>query len=373
MTESKVKFKHIAENAGVSLATVSRVFSGNQRVSREIYERVAQAAKDLGLDLQKEPASPTVAFVLSNRNMLHGFHSRIFYGANEFCAAHGAGVLFLSFDYSALVPWNELILPRVLRRRDVVQAVILAGTNSENMMIALKQEGIAFATLGSNILGAIQDGVYHTVETDDVQGAQDITFYLQTLGHSDIWFVGNIGLPWFSRCYKGYSQAMENAGKVPRLSGFASADDRETGYLGAKAILSRGEPVTAIFAGTDMVAEGVYTALADYRLRVPQDISVVGCNDTISAILRPALTTIREFPEQLGKQLAEMAIGQVARTAPVPYRVIIPTEIAKRESCQPPSARVVGSEVLLSGGQMSETTEPARTGGSSRTPSPIAT
>jgi len=228
----KVTFKDVARNAGVSLATVSRVFNGNTRVSGEIYERVTKAARDLGVDLQQENPQASVAFVLSNCEMLHAFHSRIFFGAHEYCRAHGADLLFLSFYYSAIAPWNELVLPKVLRRRDVAQAAILAGTNSENLLIALRQAGIPFATLGNNILDDIPDAVYHTVCSDDVQGAHDMTCYLHALGHNDIWFVGNVGVPWFARCYAGYSRAMKEAGKVPRLSGFESTNDRETGYLG---------------------------------------------------------------------------------------------------------------------------------------------
>lgn len=333
----KITFKEIARGAGVSLASVSRVFRGNASVSRELHERITKAARDLGVNLQQEPTSPTVAFVLSNREMLHAFHSRIFFGAHGYCAKHGADMLFLTFNYSARTPWNELILPRVLRRRDVVQAAILAGTNSENLLIALRQEGIPFVALGNNIDG-VPENVYHIVDSDDIQGAYDMTRYLHRLGHNDIWFVGNVSLPWFARCYAGYSRAMEEVGTVPRLSGFESSDDRETGYLGTKAIFSKGEPVTAIFAGTDTVAQGVYAALADCHLRVPQDISVAGCNDTSGGVLHPALTTIREFPEQLGKHLAELALRQISQAVHVPCRITIPTEIVKRESCQPRSA-----------------------------------
>jgi len=360
--ERRVTLKEIARHAGVSLATASRVFSGNIRVSKEIYDRVSKAAQDLGVNLQQEQTSTTVAFVLSNREMLHAFHSRIFFGAHEYCAKHGADVLFLSFDYSARAPWNELALPRVLRRRDVVQAVILAGTNSENLLIALKQAKIPVATLGNNILDITPGADYQIVDSDDVQGGYDMTRYLQTLGHKDIWFVGNVGLPWFARVYAGYRKAMEKAGTVPRLSGFESADDRETGYLGTKAILSGQEPVTAIFAGTDTVAQGVYAALADCHLRVPQDISVVGCNDTSGGILRPSLTTIREFPEQLGKQLAELAIGQISRTVAKPHRITIPTEIVKRESSQSPSEEPIGRDLIFSKQQASEPGTSSETG-----------
>jgi DNA-binding LacI/PurR family transcriptional regulator len=341
----KVTFKDVARNAGVSLATVSRVFSGHTRVSTEIHERVSKSARDLGLDLKQEHTQATVAFVLCNCDMFHAFHSRIFFGAHEYCKTHGADVLFLSLDYSAKSPWNELILPKVLRRRDVAQAAILAGTNSENLLIALRQEGIPFATLGNNILGDVPEAASHTVYSDDAGGAYDMTCYLQDLGHSDIWFVGNVGVPWGARCYAGYCRATEKVGKSPRLSAFESRNDREVGYLGTKAILSRNEPMTAIFAGNDTTAQGVYAALADCRLRIPQDVSVVGCNDTTGGLMSPPLTTIREFPEQLGRQLAELALGQIAR-GPAARQITIPTELVKRESCQRLSEKPFSSILL---------------------------
>jgi DNA-binding LacI/PurR family transcriptional regulator len=321
------------------------VFSGASRVSDDLYEHVNKAARDLGIDLRRENTGTTLVFVLSNRQMLHVFHSRIFFGAQEYCKTRGVDVLFLSLDYSPLVPWNELVLPKLLRRQDVVQAAILAGTNSENLLVSLRQQGIPFAILGNNILDATDD--YYTVDSDDVQGAFDLTSYLQGLGHKDVWFVGNTALPWFARCYRGYSLAMEKVGAVPRLSKFESVDEREAGYLGTRAILSKGEPVTAIFAGTDTAAQGVYSALEDCRVRIPQDISVVGCNDTCGELLRPSLTTIREFPEQLGKHLAELAIGQVARTMTAPRRISIPTAIVKRDSCQAPSESCIRKELLF--------------------------
>src|SRR6202012_3119054 len=77
----------------------------------------------------------------------------------------------------------------------------------------------------------------------------------------------------------------------------------ESGDLGTKSLLAQDESVTAILAGNDPPAHGVYKALRDRNLRVPDDVSVIGCDDTVGTWLYPPLTTTREFPEQLGKQL----------------------------------------------------------------------
>ena len=64
---------------------------------------------------------------------------------------------------------------------------------------------------------------------------------------------------------------MEEAGLSSRMAGFDCEEEENVGYLGAKSIFSRGEPVTAIFAGTDVCAEGVYKALRDLGVRVPEE------------------------------------------------------------------------------------------------------
>ena len=337
--KSKVGLREIAAAANVSVATASRVLSGNTRVDRDIQKTVLEQAKKLGIDPAQRNKTKTLAFLLSNRAMLHAFHSRILSGAEAHCTANGWDMVFLSFNYSPHVPWTELHLPRVLQRHDVIRAVILAGTNSENLIKLLVHKGIAFVVLGNNVVGEQRDLKNNDVVfADDIQGGQDATRYLIGLGHRHIWFVGNTRLPWFARCFQGYRRAMEEHGLVARESSTDSEDETEIGYLGTKSLLARDEPVTAILAGNDPTAHGVYKALRDRGLKVPDDISVVGCDDTVGTWLSPALSTTREFPEQLGKQLVELVLKRIAQPDQDPQCVMIPTEFIKRDSCGPPRA-----------------------------------
>lgn len=330
----KLRVQELAVRANVSVATVSRILNGSARVSPELQQRVRQAAVELGIDLQDTTRSKTVAFVLGNRPMLHVFHSRVLVGAQDYCMARGWDAIFLPFNYQPDVPWKELRFPQVLRRRDVIRAAILGGTNSENLLTALKHRGIPFATLGNNLLlDETSHRDYDIVYSNDLQSAYEMTRYLQSLYHRNIWFVGNTMLPWFARCYSGYERAMKGSGLKPRLSEFYSSDDEEMGYLATKSILGSGEKVTAVFAGTDLAARGVYRAAGEANLRIPGDLSVVGCNDTFGSMLAPPLTSIREFPELLGSQLVELVLSRIAEPELPPRRVTIPTEIVRRESC----------------------------------------
>lgn len=97
--------------------------------------------------------------------------------------------------------------------------------------------------------------------------------------------------------------------------------------------MDRDESATAILAGNDPTAYGVYKALRDRDLRIPDDISVAGCDDTVGKWLSPALSTTREFPEQLGKELVKVVINRIATPDRDYQCVTVPTEFVKRDSC----------------------------------------
>jgi DNA-binding LacI/PurR family transcriptional regulator len=332
--KTKTGLREIAAAANVSIATVSRVLNGSNRVDPAIRKAVLNAVAKLNVDLSQRNKTKALAFLLSNRAMLHAFHSRVLHGAEACCAANGWDMVFLSFNYSPTAHWNELHLPRVIQRRDVVRAVILAGTNSTNLIELLDHKSIAYVVLGNNVIGNLGELKNDVIFSDETQGGHDMTRYLLGLGHRHIGFVGNIRLPWFARCFAGYCRAMEEADLTPISSSIDSEDDTEVGYLGTKSLLARGNPITAIFAGNDQTAHGVYKAIRDSGLQIPDDISVAGCDDTVGAWLYPGLTTIREFPEQLGKQMVEMILNRIAKPDQAAQSVTIPTEFIKRDSCR---------------------------------------
>lgn len=331
--KGKLRLREIASSANVSLATASRVLNGNRRVAPAIQKAVLDAAATLDADFPQRNKARTLAFIHGNHAM-HAFHSRILVGAEAYCSAHGYDMAFLSFNYSSNIPWKELPLPKVVQRHDV-RGVVLAGTTSTNLLELLDHKGIPFVVLGNNIIGELKNLKNDVIFSDEIQGGQDMTRYLISLGHRRIGFVGNTRLPWFARCFEGYRRAMDEAGLAIRLGSIDSEDDTEIGYLGAKSLLAHGESVTAIFAGNDPTADGVYKGLRDSGLRVPEDVSVAGCNDTIGACLYPGLTTIREFPEQLGKHMVELLLNRIAKPDQEPQRLTIPTKFIERDSCCP--------------------------------------
>ena len=124
---------------------------------------------------------------------------------------------------------------------------------------------------------------------------------------------------------------MTEAGLEPRYSEIRS-EDRELGYLAVKSMLAKTASPTAIFAGNDQAATGVYRALQELGIRIPDDISVAGFNDTMGDLLYPALTTVREFPRELGVHLAEVTLRRIQEPDIPPQQLLMPTEMIRRDS-----------------------------------------
>jgi DNA-binding LacI/PurR family transcriptional regulator len=333
VVEKKHTIKDVARLAGVSVATVSRVATGKSRVSQAVARRVLKASADLGVDLNRRGKSRVIAFILSNRSMLHPFHSHILVEAEAHCSGNDWRVLFLTLSYSPMAASRDLHIPRLLERRDLVSGFILAGTNYQNLLDRLDHEGLPFAVMGNNVLGNWHAEKYDVVWFDDMQGANELTRYLQSLGHRDIWFVGNTQLPWYAHRYDGYCQAMSEAGLEPRLSEADAEREQDIGYLATKSLLAKNVPVSAIFAGGDAVADGVYRAVRDCGQRIPEDISVAGFDDVLATLFHPPLTTVHVFTDQIGKKLAQMVLNRIAHPYLEVQQARIPTQLVRRESC----------------------------------------
>ena len=325
------RYAEVARLAKVSLSTVSRVANGNPRVASSVQSTVLAAARKLRVSLAPSRRDRTITFVLGNRDTVNEFQSKILLGAEGYCAQHDWDLQFICFRSDLNAPMGTLRLPEPLMRPNRPSGVILTGTHSASILSSLSERQIPFSLVGNNIVGDWQPEQYDCVFTDDVRGSMEITQHLIAEGHRNIWYIGNRRLPWFARCADGYLRAMQEADLEPRFSEISS-EDRELGYLAAKALLASGERPTALFVGTDQAASGVYQALQETGIRIPDDISVAGFNDTIGEVLHPGLTTVREFPKELGGHLAEFTLRRIHEPDLPPQQLIMPTELIRRES-----------------------------------------
>ena len=332
MKDKKVRLQDIARAAGVSGATVSRVINRTGRVSPEIAARVQRIAGRMKVDLTARLKPRLIAFVLGNRPLLHPFHSRILAGVEAYCASHDYHVVFVSLQYGPDVPADDLQVPRLLLRQDILDGFVLAGIHSQNLIDLLARSPGALAVLGNNILRPWNEGQYDTVWYDDVEGGYQMTRHMLGLGHQDVWFVGNRQFPWFDRCYDGYARAMSEAGLLARAVAPDCEQPREAGYLGMQSLLGEGAPVTAIVAGSDATAQGVCDAVREAGLRVPADVSVGGLDDIEAATMHPRLASVHIPLEEVGAQLAACVISRLESPQDL-RRVMVPTVLVAGASC----------------------------------------
>jgi DNA-binding LacI/PurR family transcriptional regulator len=334
----KVTMADVAREAGVSAATISRLVRGGARVNAETRDRILMAAQRLNFNLEARKSSRIIAFLLSNRGVLHPFHSSILMGAEAFCAEHDYGLLFLPLQYSLTLAKDRLSLPEILLRKTVVAGAIVAGTNSQAMLELLTDHEIPWVCLGNNVVGDWPHDRTRSIFFDDIRGAYELTTYLISLGHIHIGFAGNLSLPWYFRRFQGYRKAIEEAGLKVMSSDLRTLDGEEMGYLGARLMLQKDPRPTAIFAADDPAGRGVYWAARDQDLKVPEDLTVAGFNDTPdAAALHPPLTTVRVFTEELGRQAGGLLFQQIGQPDVATPSVVLPTQLIRRESSASPS------------------------------------
>jgi LacI family transcriptional regulator len=348
--KTHASIKDIARLARVSVSTVSRVLNHHPDASQEAREKVSQAVDLLkyrpnsrARQLAKKTAE-TICLVLSNREVINAFHARILMGVERCAKARGRNLIFVRLDYSPDTAADALALPSVIMERSAVDGLIVAGTNHLNFIEALRALEVPFVVFSNNLSARNDISNLHAVGFDSVDGTRQATEYLLGLHHRNIWCIADISLPWYARCYEGYSKAMQHATLQPRRVNLAQRGSPfNYGRECAASLLDQKQPVTAIVAGDDEVALGVLAAMGERGLRAPEHLSVVGFDDLEELqYCRPALTTVRVDREKVGEELAKLLFERLETPRMPPVQRLLPTQLVVRETCAPPPPQTVG-------------------------------
>jgi LacI family transcriptional regulator len=256
--------------------------------------------------------------------------------AEEYCAEVGYSVLFFPLHYRIGARAAEIHISQILKRTDLVSGFLVTGVNSEGLLQVLKDIGLPFSVYGNTVQSNAWNCALHDrVWVDDITGAYEMTRYLHSLGHQSIWYLANLKKKWFVRREAGYRRAMEDVNMQPLIENVDSENEHEVGYLATKRIIRNGMRAQALFCGSDAISHGAYTALRGSGFEVAQSISVAGFNDTLEAtVLHPELTTVRAFPEHVGRALAELLLMRINQPDIAPHERVIPTQVIRRESCR---------------------------------------
>ena len=336
----------VAKLAGVGKGTVSRVLNGMPGVSEKTAAKVRQAIEHLGYTPNVQARrlarnqSDLICFVLSNRDLLHEFHSMILKGVENCCSEAGRDVVFALWRYPLDPPPPAITLPRIIASRGSVDGVVLAGANHIECVRAIVKLGLPCVTVGNNLIGCKGMSEVDSVWYDESTGTREAIRYLADLGHRHIRFVGNIAIPWFARNYRAYSDAMIDLGLAPMgMSASETLDYVEYAEEAAREIAELTEPTTALVAANDTIAVTLVTALARRGIVVPRDMSIVGFDDVPRSVeCDPPLTTVRVPTEALGSECVKFLMDKISSPEGVSGARVIQTKLVVRGSCLTPKS-----------------------------------
>jgi LacI family transcriptional regulator len=343
----KATMMDVAKQAGVSISSVSRVANNYPGVHPKLRSRVERAIGELDYlpsatkkRLQEE-GTRLIFFVLANRDLQIPFHSRVLQAIENECSRHGDRILFRTLRYTPETPAEQLNVGQLLEfsvshRKEVLpDGVILTGLTYPNLLDAFRKVNIPVVLLGNNYAGS--DLEEAAVFFDGFQGACDAARYLIDLGHTNILFIGDPKVSWFSTLYDGYLHALKESGLKPIAQTKGLSDSfYSNGYLSVQLVFGQSSEITAIFAGYDDTALGAWKAVNDRNLSVPRDVSLVGFDDEdYAAFTVPPMTTVRVDVEAIGHELIHQLYNKLKDPSVVAPAVRLGTTLVKRGTCWP--------------------------------------
>jgi len=325
----------VAELAGVSYQTVSRVLHESPNVHGETRERVLAAIRQLDY----RPNSMARALVTGRSKTLGvvSFDTTLYGPASTLFsiqqAAHDAGY---AVSISSLRSINrESVLSAIEQLRDqgvdgvAVIAPLRAGVD------ALRHVRDDFAVVA---VEAGPDASIPVAAVDQRAGAAAATRHLLSLGHKTVWHLaGPIDWKEAEERIEGWKSALDAAGaRVPPLvRGDWTA---RSGYEAAQSLLQI-EELTAVLVGNDQMALGLLRRVHEAGRKVPSDLSVVGFDDIPeAAYFTPPLTTVRQDFAELGRRCLHALLGRIAGNKD-PLRVVVAPELVVRGSTAPAPSR----------------------------------
>lgn len=328
--------KDVAERAGVSKSVVSRVMRGAGTVSRESRQAVVAAAAELGYRPNAaarslvQRRSYTVGVLVSD---LHNpFFAEIIDGIDAAASDRGYRMLITTGHRDPAAEAGALETLLELR----TDGVLLLAPRLPARIVARTGEALPVALVGSSLRVPRVD----VVVNDDVRGAALAVEHLNELGHRRIAMIdGGAGAGAAERRL-GYERAMRRLGLGGVIQVAAGDYTEEGGFGGARRLLELDPRPTAIFAANDLAAVGALSAIEAAGLRAPEDVSLIGYDNTALASLRHiALSTIHQPRRQIGELAMRALLGRIERTRTrARHLVLEPHLVARKTTGPPPSA-----------------------------------
>lgn len=333
----RTTLSQVAAQAGVSKGTVSKVLNGRPDVGEDTREKVRAAVAALGYT-GSAARRPRTAIVLVFDTLESNYSLQVMAGAVDACGRADADLMLStlpSLEQGDVPPFSDEWFARCGRTGET--AVIAVTTPLTTKQVA----AAAHAQVPLVVIDPVNSlpSTVPSIGSTNWAGGYEATAHLLELGHRRIGHLSGAGrsVPARERL-AGYRSALESAG-VPHDPELVTGGgfSYEAGFGGAQELLQLEHPPTALFAASDEAALGAFEAARQASLRVPEDLSVVGFDDTLIARwASPKLTTVRQPLHAMGEMAVERAVTLLAGGSRRVHPLQLQTSLVARSSTAPP-------------------------------------
>ena len=326
-----VTIKDIAERAGVSIATVSRALYDTGYVKNETREKILEVAKSLGYRTHKEDEISKVKTNLAGvivSDITNPFFTQVVRGIEDVLSSAGYSLLLCNADENIEKETNYL---RVLQNKKV-DGIILAPAGGDHKGIrGIVNKGIPLVLIDRLIDGLEADSVI----IDNISGAYEGVSHLIYEGYKRIGIItGPLEVMTAKERLEGYKKALTEARigfdeSLVENGGYT----QEGGYRAAKRLIERAKP-DALFITNNVMTTGVLLALKEMKIKIPEEVGIVGFDDLEWApLIDPPLTTISQPIYTIGSTAAQLLLHRLSRGTKLRKEVVVlKPELIIRES-----------------------------------------
>ena len=320
--------KDVAKAAGVSTATVSRVLANNAPIRPETRERVMQAIAALdyrpNLIARSLRAQKSAKIGLVVSDIRNPFFTAIGRAVEDTAYEQGYSVLMCNTDEN---PDKEKLYLNILHDENVA-GVIFSPTQQFSTAAERFHSKIPFVIIDRNI----NTGESDMVLLDNVSAAYELASHLIENGYHKIaGLFGNASTTGKER-QRGFQDALTKRGLSPTAVHFIEPRIKH-GYEKAKELLAQVERPDAIFTSNSLLTAGAFQAIRDCNLNVPDEVALVGFDETTwGALVDPPITVIAQPTEEIGRTATELLFQRIAEPDRVPKTVILKGKMLVRGS-----------------------------------------
>jgi LacI family transcriptional regulator len=321
----------VARLAGVSISTVSRVINKSPSVKEKNRKKVLEIVKQL--HFQPSVSAQRLATGKSNVvALVIPRYEGIFYSFYALELIRGIGTLTAALKLDLLLHLTDT---RASLNLKGVGGVIFADIISNRHQL---EEALECGIPTIVINNCVEDLDVSCIAVDNIGGAMSAVEYLIGMGHKKIAHIaGDLITQAASHRLEGYRRAMKK-NKLPINESYVIKTDYSRGQArqAAERLLKMSEPPTAIFVASDSMALEVMTVARELRIRIPENLSIVGFDDNPSGLYGPvALTTVRQPLVRMSQDSVKElnSLMNLAGKKPQIKKIFLPTEFVIRESC----------------------------------------